>query len=36
VANAVFGTAATIVTAPFWALTGAPPPYYSLPAKLPF
>jgi hypothetical protein len=28
VAGAVVGTAATIVTAPFWVLTGAPPPYY--------
>jgi len=28
VAGAVVGTAATIVTAPFWALTGVPPYYY--------
>jgi hypothetical protein len=28
VAGAVVVTAATIVTAPFWVLTGAPPPYY--------
>ena len=28
VAGAVVGTAATIVTAPFWVLTGAPPYYY--------
>jgi hypothetical protein len=27
-AGAVVGTAATIVTAPFWALTGTPPYYY--------
>jgi hypothetical protein len=28
VAGALVGTAATIVTAPFWALTGTPPYYY--------
>ena len=28
VAGAVVGAAATIVTAPFWVLTGAPPYYY--------
>jgi uncharacterized membrane protein YbhN (UPF0104 family) len=27
-AGAIVGTAATIVTAPFWLLSGAPPPYY--------
>ena len=26
--GAVLGAVATIVTLPFWALTGAPPPYY--------
>jgi hypothetical protein len=31
VAGAVVGTAALIVTAPFQALTGAPPPYYYAP-----
>jgi len=28
IVGAVVGTAATIVTAPLWALTGAPPYYY--------